>query len=233
MKENKKGYEIEELVLKTFLKHVKANNLYVAFRWAVHHEHKNRDLIHALSARMCYDRYNESMNRIAHMGCSFTHSNSMDSILRSMREMHGGTKLNVANDSKFQIVIMQMVNNLIHSCVEHAISHDMKRLEKLGSTIFEEVCKTLLGDSFKDVTEEAMDPRQRELAEKMAAMGGMLDPSHLDRDFLRLMQEQLRQRLEIERENAEDEPRRRRRPQMGYTAPDWYFDIDDDNPWNT
>ena len=46
MKEKNKDFEIEELVFRTFLKYIKANNLYTAFRLSINHTRGDKDIFH-------------------------------------------------------------------------------------------------------------------------------------------------------------------------------------------
>ncbi len=204
MKNNGKEFELEELVFKVFMKHIKANKLYMAFRWSVNHDRANRDLIHVLSSTLCGDKYIHSKDRILRIGAAFISAHSVNDILRIMNAERGKQK--VENTAQFQISIMNMVNMLIHSCIEHAITSDMNILEKMGSAVFEEVGKTLFGNDFKDMTEEAIDPRHREFMEKMGQLNGeragfpQEPPSN---EFLRAMRDRMRRVMERRRDNEE------------------------------
>lgn len=165
MKRNGKEFEIEELVFRVFMKHVKANNLYIAFRWSVNHENSYKDIIHILSSILCGDKYYHGRDKVCRIGGAFTSARSLTDIYKIMNGERG--KYKVKNDVQFQTSIMTMVNILIHSCIEHAVTHDIHILEKIGSDVFTEVGKSLFGDDFKDLTEESLDPRQREFMERM------------------------------------------------------------------
>jgi hypothetical protein len=186
--------ELEELVLKVFLKHIKANNLYVAFRLSVNHDDgRIKDIFHNFCSKAAFDFYHVSVDKVRRNGSPFMHVRSFDDMTAMMRECNGGKKLTVTNDGKFQIAIMQMVNNLLHSCVEYAVTKDIRLLEKIGSAIFEEVCKKLFGDAFVDKTEEAFDANQRDFLKKIQEMG-IPNPEHLDRDFFELMRRSMSRR---------------------------------------
>ena len=202
----KKGYEIEELVFRTFMKHVKANKLYLPFRWSVNHNNAFRDIVHQISQRSC-DSYYNTVRNSCKVGSAFTQAKSVEDIINIMRDCNGGHKLEVAEDSKFQMEVMNMVNNLVHSCVEPYVGRNFEILEKIGSTVFEECCKALLGDSFKDMTEEAMAPEQRVFMKKMAEMG-MPPIEHLNEDFLRMLHEHMERRRnrDISRSRWEEMP---------------------------
>ena len=172
MRKNKKGFEIEETVFKTFLKHVKAKKLYPIFRWSVNFTNghpSSTDIFHRLSATLIRD-YRNKIDRVKRCGSSFINAHSVDDILLLMKDSHD-KNIVVEDTSKFQMAIMNMVNILLHSCIEYSIPRgNMMFLEELGSSIFEESCRALLGDSFKDITEEAIDPRQREFLAKIQDM---------------------------------------------------------------
>ena len=220
-------YDLEELVFKVFLKHIKNHKLYVAFRLSVNHNNSIRDIFHIIYPRV-YDNeeYCNSIDRIYRIGSAFNNANSFQNLLGLMRACNGGRKLKVSNDGKFQMAIMQMVNNLLHSCVEYKALKDgnMKSLQELGATIFKEVCQRLFGDSFEDKTEEAIDPRQKKFLSKMAEMGGTPSFENIDKDFLRMLHDQIRNRTwEESEENTTS--RYRRVPRTPW------FDDDDDLMW--
>lgn len=59
---------------------------------------------------------------------------------------------NTANTSKLkQFRVMDCVNNLIHSCLERTIKNGA-RVEDIGREAFENTCKKIFGDDFKDET---------------------------------------------------------------------------------
>ena len=224
MKEIKKdGYEIEELVFRVFMKHVKANKLYIAFRWSVNHNDrtKSKDIIHTLSRNMCRDRYCKSLDMMGRIGCGFTNASSIDSILEIMRNMNGKKKLTVSNDGDFQMEIMHMVNNLVHSCIEHALHKDIRKIEKIGSAIFEECCQKLIGDSFVDKTNDMMVPKDQEVINKMVEMG--LPPNM---EFLEQLKTQLFERLNRRDENQDDFDLRFNSPWIPDCTPIYDDDLD-------
>lgn len=185
--------DLEELVFRVFLKHVKSNNLYIPFRWSVNINGKNKDIIHMLSSNLCSKNYCNSKDRIARIGCAFSMSHSIGDIINILRLENKNHK--IENTSQFQISLMNMVNMLIHNCIEHAIHKDFQVLEKIGSDVFEEVGKKLFGDDFKDMTEEALDPSQREFMDKMQRMRSL--PSREEMlNYLREMHDRMRHERE-------------------------------------
>lgn len=234
-KHNDSNYDLEELVLRVFLKHVKANKLYVPFRWSVNHNvGAINDIFHIISSRAVSDNYRNSINRITSNGTAFNGSDSFPNMVVIMRECNGGKKLTVSNDGKFQIAIMQMVNNLIHCCIEFKASekHGIRFLEEFGSSVFNEVCQKLFGDSFVDKTEEAIDPRQKEFLDKMAKMGGMPNLEHMDNRFIKMLQDEMRKRM---RQRQEEEERPDRLWRIAPTIGTWSnspWDVDDNIGWD-
>ena len=226
--------ELEELVLKVFLKHIKTNNLYVAFRLSVNHDNgRIKDIFHNFCSKAAFDFYHVSVDKVRRNGSPFMNVCSFDGMAAMMRECNGGKKLTVTNDGKFQIAIMQMVNNLLHSCVEYAVTKDIRLLEKIGSAIFEEVCKKLFGDAFVDKTEEAIDVHHRDFLKKMHEME-MLNPEHLDRDFLELIRrETMRREINRRRELGEMPPPPQEGNRLwGLTVPTNAVELNQLNPWD-
>lgn len=218
------NYDLEELVLRVFLKHVKSRKLYVAFRLSVNHTNCMRDIFHVVSLKMIPNSYIDGSEKLNRVGSSFTSADSYSTLLHMMRDCCGGHKLNVTNDGKFQIAIMQMVNSLIHNCIEYKVlaNGNLQCLEELGGSIFKEVCHKLFGDSFEDKTEEAIDPNQREFLRKMAEMGGAQNPMHIDRNFIRMVHDQMRQR-------QNEEPRRNNETWRNIPSAPYFLDDDDDD----
>ena len=188
MKNNK--FEIEKTILRIFLKHVKAKKLYLAFRLAVNNNGR-KDLFHVLSVTLNPKGHYAKMDRLKHYDSVFLRVSSLEEMIVQINAMLNGKRIVVDNNPNFQMMIMNIVNTLIHSCIEYYVGNNIGILEELGSSIFEETCRTLLGDSFQDVTEEAIDPRQREFLNKMdeyvRTHGGMppFDTRHsLPREFI-------------------------------------------------
>lgn len=176
MEVRNKEFMIEEIVFRTFLKHIKLNNLYIPFRWSVNlGGGYNKDIIHILSYRLCDANHQASMERASNYGSYFLKARSVNDILKIMRGMNGG-ELTIKDDGKFQMAIMQMTNHLIHCCIEYKLSSEMNMIEKIGASVFEDACKELLGKDFVDKTEEMIDPKHRSMLEAIARSGGI--PKH-------------------------------------------------------
>lgn len=197
MKKNEKEFEIEKLVFRVFMKHVKANNLYIAFRWSVNRENPSKDMIHNLSNVLCRRSYNYSRDMMCRIGgTAFANSRSITDILNIMHAESGKCKGGNAREN--QIRIMNMVNMLIHNCIEHALTNNMQLIEKIGSAIFEEVGKKIFGEDFKDLTNEGIDPQQLQFMEQMRELGGFNEMP--TQEMIRRIQQELRHRL-AERRN--------------------------------
>jgi hypothetical protein len=177
MMETKKGYELEFLILRTFLKYVKLNNMYNIFRCSVNLPNRNRDLYHVIASKLLYG-YGK-ISRLPKIDAFYMNAKSLDELLAMMHGMHGNFK--IENNSKCQMIIMNMVNGLIHSCIEYAVDTDFSILEKLGEDVFTEVCKSLFGDNFVDKTAEAMPMNTEQMGITMPP-----PPRHGDRTPIRM-----------------------------------------------
>jgi hypothetical protein len=159
--------DVETLVFRIFLKHVKMHHLYPQFRCSVNISNRHRDLFHTVAFRVL-PSYNELVSRLQYSGSAFSHARSLDELLSLMRTSMGVGK--IENNGKCQMRLMNLINSLIHSCIEYSIRQDFQILEALGEGIFNEVCHELFGDSFVDKTQEELDPRLREMIEKYGRM---------------------------------------------------------------
>lgn len=159
--------DVETLVFRIFLKHVKMHHLYPQFRCSVNISNRHRDLFHTVAFRVL-PSYNELVSRLQYSGSAFSNARSLDELLSLMRTSMGVGK--IENNGKCQMRLMNLINSLIHSCIEYSIRQDFQILEALGEGIFNEVCHELFGDSFVDKTQEELDPRQREMIEKYGSM---------------------------------------------------------------
>lgn len=195
-----KNSEFQEFVFRIFMKHVKANKLYLAFRWSVNHSNKGKDFIHVLSKKMFNRKYNESYERICRLSSPFVNMSTNKEIIGTLYA--NSHNVLVENTSRFQMELMDMINLLIHYLIEHAvIDGDFKILEKIGSAVFEEVGKKLFGDSFKDMTSNELDKKQREFIEKMQSMNPRELMNHLShlpyRDSIMNARERMNDRFRL------------------------------------
>ena len=175
MRKFKKNYELELMILRTFLKHVKEYHLYHRFRCSVGLKNRRKDLFHIIASRTLTN-YN-AICKLGEMGSYYMNAESLEDILETMRSTHGG-KLNIENNSNCQMSLMNIVNGLVHSCIEYSITNDFHILEKIGEATFNEVCKNLFGDKFEDKTKEMMNPQQLEMMEKF---GRLMPPPDMAR----------------------------------------------------
>ena len=177
MRKIPKGYETELLILRIFLKHVKLNHMYHIFRCSVGIQHRHKDLFHTIASRVLRN-YN-SISKLGSIGSYYMNANSLKDLMDMMRGMYGGDVKNIDDSGKGQLALMNVVNGLIHSCIEYAVKDNFGILEKIGEGAFTEICEKLFGDKFEDKTKEAIDPRYIEMIEKYGRM--MPPPQMMDR----------------------------------------------------
>lgn len=177
MKKKKKSetYGIELLILRIFLKHVKMHHLYHRFRCSVGVSNRHKDLFHIIASRVLTN-YN-AICKLGEMGSYYMNAKSLDEIAMTIRGMNGN-KLKIENDGNGQMMVMNIVNGLIHSCIEYAIGNDFTVLEEIGEGAFTEICQNLFGDGFVDKTAELLKPEQMELLERY---GRMIPPPNMGR----------------------------------------------------
>lgn len=150
-KEALKKPTIEETICRIFLKHIKLKNLYVEFRWSLNNNERNADIYHAISS-LFSRKYFDSLHKLDSLGNGFVHCSSINDICEVIKSANGNKIVKKGNTNDFQMYIMNVVNMLLHNCIEHAFINDIRKIEKLGGEIFEDCCRTLIGDSFEDLT---------------------------------------------------------------------------------
>ena len=175
-RQKKETYDIELLILRIFLKHIKKYHLYHIFRCSVGIPNSHRDLFHIIASRV-WRNYRHAVGRLGMVSPYYANSRSLDEFLMTMRNNSGG-KLKIENNGNCQMIVMNIVNGLLHSCIEYAIGDNFGVLEKVGEGVFNEVCQNLFGDEFVDKTTEMLKPEQMEMLEKY---GRMIPPPHMDR----------------------------------------------------
>lgn len=176
MRKKRKDYDVELLILRIFLKHVKKHHLYHIFRCSVGIPNRHRDIFHTIASRVMRN-YNNSLSNLGMVSPYYANTRSLEEFLATMRSTSGG-KLRIENDGNCQMTVMNIVNGLIHSCIEYAIGNNFAVLEKIGEGVFTEVCQNLFGDEFVDKTTEFLKPEQMEMLEKY---GRMIPPPDMGR----------------------------------------------------
>lgn len=152
------NFQIEKIVFQTFLRHIKEKKLYIYFRMAINYNNANRDIFQSFLRHSNSHFFQDCCKKLCQSEHAYSNASSLLDILKIMRT-HKGENDNTAigNTREFQMVIMNLVNSLLHNCIEYAVRDNMKILEEIGSQIFEECCKKLLGDSFEDLTQKMVD----------------------------------------------------------------------------
>ena len=159
MRKIRKGYEVELLIFKIFLKHVKLANMYPTVRGSLNIANRNRDLFYAI--RQSVDRnYVNTLGRLVSIKPLFINCQDVNSLLDTMRYSNGG-KFNIECTAECQMKLMNNVNALVHSCLEYSIHDNFGMLEKIGGDVFNEVCTVLFGEGFEDKTSEMMGGDKR------------------------------------------------------------------------
>ena len=232
MKKIPKNFEIELSILRIFLKHVKMHHLYNQFRCSVNVQNRQRDLFHTIASRV-FNRYNDSVGKLGMIGSCYVSSTSLNDFLRIMRESCGGRIL-VENNNKGQMQLMNIVNNLIHSCIEYSVGDRFTILEQIGEGVFKEVCQTLFGDDFVDKTMEGLDQKQLEMLERH---GRMMPPPMMGRGRRRgndpQVEDEFRRWLDSMRDMMPQMPPQNENwngtPQNPTEPLPWIDDFDDDD----
>lgn len=74
------------------------------------------------------------------------------------------TEENNGDANKVQTRVMQLLNTLLHCCVEKAVG-EMSEVENIGRETFEMICKEIYGDDFVDETEKDIPEEMKKMIE--------------------------------------------------------------------
>ena len=221
-------FKIESLIFKIFLKHVKLNKMYYIFRLSVNCYSLPQDIIHTVASKGNIT-YCDMMGRLSGVGSPYINARNLLDIYHIMGN---GMDMKVKNTPEYQMTIMNVVNGLIHSCLEYGvIDGNYQILGKIGEDVFTEVCKKIFGDDFTDKTSEMLSLEQIKMMEKM---GGMMPPppmsgrgkGHLEKEFIEWLKTQrsVMDSMSNVRPTCDDEVRWHR------TEPR-YYDYFNDDDW--
>ena len=178
------------LILKIFLKHIKRYHMYTKFRCSINQGAMGEDLYHTILRNNNAYRYTNMRNSISRMHSPFIFCKNLTEILKKKNKNVGEAKIEDTTSGQTQI--MNIVNLLIHSCIEYAItSGDMRILEKIGNDVFNDVCKSLFGEDFTDKTAKMDGNGQMPNVLTMDALKNMIGGDISKRDlsqFLKTLQ---------------------------------------------
>ena len=173
MRENIKDYEVERTILKIFIRHLKMNGLYVYFRWAVNYPNYKIDYFHAIPKKASIESYDKYCENVMRLGGAFINASSIDDMVKLMRKNASYGKLKIENTCECQMTIMNIVNQLIHSCIEGAYANCPKKIEEFGSSLYEECCRTLIGDKYEDLTAKINKEEEEKFFKNLKSLYGM------------------------------------------------------------
>ena len=117
--------------------------------------------------------------------CSAANREDIFKILKQLLgEENVITKDGIKDMGKVQMRITQILNTLLHSCVERTVNNFLE-IEGIGQETFEMVCKEIYGDDFVDETENNIPEEVKKLIHAQREYlehNGMVDPRGLTRE---------------------------------------------------
>ena len=127
----------------------------------------------------------------------FCNASNKEDIFSILRQLLGKdnmiTKENNGDMGKVQMRITQLLNTLLHSCVEKTVGN-FSEIECIGQETFNMVCKEIYGDNFVDETEKNIPEEVKRLIDaqrEYLECNGMVDPRGLTGDprFIEFLKE--------------------------------------------
>ena len=140
----------------------------------------------------------------------FCNASNKEDIFSILRQLLGNGNMIIKENNrdmgKVQMRITQLLNTLLHSCVEKTVGN-FSEIERIGQETFNMICKEIYGDDFVDETEKNIPEEVKRLINaqrEYLECNGMVNPRELARDprFMEFLKEM----------GVIDEHDRRRRP---------------------
>jgi len=133
------------------------------------------------------------------------------------------------DDGKVQTRITQLINTLMHCCVEKTVK-DFRQLEDIGRETFDMVCRKIFGNNFVDETEKGLPDNIKKILEAQRMFmenHDVNDPRRLlgNREFMNFLKQQ--GYFNDLRVKTEPPSRYESRMGMNWDTP-WDNDIDDE-----
>lgn len=157
--------QLRELVYLSLTRVLKNHKIYYKFRCSVGYG-KNalkRDMTTALYCSLgSMHRYVQTARRNGES--PFIRTSTKDDVIKVLCSCIDNGKLEDGDysDAKIQERVTQLVNILIHYCVERLIE-DFSVVENIGRETFNMVCKKIFGDDFVDETEKDIPNHIKEM----------------------------------------------------------------------
>lgn len=148
---------------------------------------------------------------------------TMDSVIAAFEAMLGKhDAIDEWDDGQVQSRITQLINTLMHCCVEQTVK-DFRQLEDIGRETFDMVCRKIFGNNFVDETEKGLPDNIKKILEAQRMFMenyGVDDPRRLvgNREFMNFLKQQ----------GYLDDLRITTPPLSRYEPP---MTMDWDNPW--
>ena len=201
MKRKFSDRDLQILVFKYLCRVLKNRKIYHRFRCFI----GNGESVISSTRRPCiYGLYSslECMKPIVAVAISqasenpFFRTTTIDGVIVAFEAMLGKyDTIDVWDDGQVQKRITQLINTLIHCCVEKAIT-DFRQLEDIGRETFNMVCRKIFGNNFVDETEKGLPDNIKKILEAQRMFmenHDVDDPRHLfgNRAFMNILKQHL------------------------------------------
>lgn len=192
--------DLQILVFKYLCRVLKNRKIYHRFRCFI----GNGESVVSFTRKPCiYGLYSsfQCMKPIIDVALSQTSENpffrttTIDSVITAFEGMLGKyDTVNEWDDGKVQQRITQLINTLMHCCVEKTVK-DFRQLEDIGRETFDMVCRKIFGNNFVDETEKGLPDNIKKILEAQRMFmenHDVDDPRHLfgDREFMNFLKQQ-------------------------------------------
>ena len=235
MKRKFSDRDLQILVFKYLCRVLKNRKIYHRFRCFIGN---GEDVITSTRIPCIYGLYSsfQCMKPIIHIALSqasenpFFRATTIDGVIIAFEAMLGKhDTIDEWDNGQVQTRITQLINTLMHCCVEKTIT-DFHQLEDIGRETFDMVCRKIFGNNFVDETEKGLPDNIKKILEAQRMFmenHNVDDPRCLfgNREFMDF----LKQQGYLDDLKVSIEPPSRYEPR---TAMDWNNPWDDDVTWD-
>ena len=189
--------DLQILVFKYLCRVLKNRKIYHRFRCFIGHDMTAYGMYeyNLYSAFPCMKPIADMASSMGTSENPFFNTSTMEAVISVYESMLGQyDTIDEWDDGKVQQRVTQLINTLMHCCVEKTIT-DFHQLEDIGKETFDMVCRKIFGNNFVDETEKELPDNIKKILEAQRMFmenHDVDDPRRLfgNREFMNFLKQQ-------------------------------------------
>lgn len=187
--------DLQTLVFKYLCRVLKNRKIYHRFRCFIGQAKYGMYKYNLYSTFPCMKPIADMASNIVASENPFFYASTVEAVISVFEAMLGKhDTIDEWDDGKVQQRITQLINTLMHCCVEKTIT-DFRQLEDIGRETFDMVCRKIFGNNFVDETEKELPDNIKKILEVQRMFmenHDVDDPRHLfgNREFMDFLKQQ-------------------------------------------